>query len=387
LALSPLGESAEPIKIGLLESQSGNFALVAGPKVRAAQLAVKEINDKGGVLGRPLVLVAMDGQSDNRRFQELTRLLIQREKVDVLMAGYASAEREAIRPIVDQYKMLYFYNNQYEGGVADKYTFCTGPVPEQQIDQVVDYCISQFGPRMYILAADYNFGQLSAKWTHVIAEKYKGEVVGEEFVPLSVTQFSSSIEKIQAARPDFIVVYLVGDNHAAFFPQAQAAGINLPYATSVNVAQGYEHKRFPPPTLKNMYIAVHYVEELDIPENREFVKRFHALFPDEPYIGEQTEDEYIGVHFYALAVEKAGTTDKAKVIEALESGISFVGPEGKITLDPKTHHVTRDIRIVKVDENHRLTFPKTYSQVEPDWLSREKGVDLAKKAEFVQYEP
>ena len=56
---------------------------------------------------------------------------------------------------------------------------------------------------MYILAADYNFGQLSAKWTHVIAKKYGGEIIGEEFIPLSVSQFASTIERVQAAKPDF----------------------------------------------------------------------------------------------------------------------------------------------------------------------------------------
>jgi branched-chain amino acid transport system substrate-binding protein len=377
----------DTIKIGLLESRSGTFALHAGPKYLAAQLAVKEINDAGGVLGRKLELIAPDPQSDNRRFQELARRLILRDEVDVLFGGFSSAAREAIRPIIDEYEMLYFYNNQYEGGVADKYTFCTGPVPEQQIEPVIQYCIEKFGPRMYILAADYNFGQLSAKWTHVFAEKHGGEVIGEEFIPLEVTQFASSIERIQEANPDFLVMYITGDPHASFYPQALAAGLNIPFATSINVAQGYEHKRFDPPALAGMHIGVHYVEELPTPANQDFVKRFREMFPDVPYIGEQTQNTYVGIYLYAKAVELAGTTDIPKVIEALESGISFDAPEGRVYLDPKTHHLVRDVRIVVVDENHELHFPKTYEQVWPDWLSREKGVDLTKKPEFVQYEP
>lgn len=375
------------IKIGLLEDRSGDFALAAGPKYLAAKLAVAEINKAGGVLGKDLEIIAPDPQSDNRRFQELTRRMILKDKVDVLFAGFASAEREAIRPIVDQYKMLYFYNNQYEGGVADKYTFCTGPVPEQQIDPVIKYCIKKFGPKMYILAADYNFGQLSAKWTHVIAKKYGGQIVGEEFVPLSVTQFSSSIERIQNAKPDFLVMYITGNNHASFYPQAQAAGLKIPYASSINVAQGYEHKRFKAPALSGMHIGVHYVEELPTDANKAFVNRFRAMFPDVPYIGEQTENTYVGVYLYSMAVKKAKTTKIPQVIKVLESGLAFDAPEGKVYLDPKTHHLVRDIRIVVVDDKHNLSFPETYPQVWPDWLSKEKGVDLTKKAEFKQYEP
>lgn len=379
--------AADPIKIGLLESRSGTFALHAGPKYLAAQLAVSEINDAGGVLGRQLELVAPDPQSDNRRFQELARRLILRDEVDVLFGGFASAAREAIRPIINEYEMLYFYTNQYEGGVADKHTFITGPVAEQQIEPVVQYCIEKFGPRMYILAADYNFGQLSAKFTHMFAEKHGGEVIAEEFVPLEVTQFASSIERIQEAKPDFIVMYITGDPHASFYPQAVAAGLNIPFATSINVAQGYEHKRFNPPALSGMHIGVHYVEELPTPANEEFVARFRKMFPDVPYIGEQTQNTYVGVYLYAQAVEKAGTTDIPKVIEALESGLSFDAPEGKVYLDPKTHHLVRDIRIVVVDDNHELHFPETYPEVWPDWLTKEKGVDLTKKAESIQYEP
>ncbi len=386
-SFATVSPAADPIKIGILDSRSGNFALHSAPKYMAAQLAVKEINDKGGVLGRQLELVAPDPQSDNRRFQELGRMLIQRDKVDVLFGGFASAEREALRPIIDQYKMLYFYNNQYEGGVADKYTFCTGPVPEQQIDPVIKYCIEKYGPRMYILAADYNFGQLSAKWTHVIAKKYGGEVVGEEFIPLATSQFASTLERVQSIKPDFLVMYITGDNHASFYPQAQAAGLKIPYASSINVAQGYEHRRFPAPTLSGMHIGIHYVEELNTPANDDFVKRFKALFPDVAYIGEQTENTYVGVYLYAMAVEKAGTTDIPKVIEALESGLHFDAPEGPVYLDPATHHLVRDIRIVVVDDKHDLSFPATYPQLKPDWLSSEKGVDLTKKAEFVQYEP
>ena len=200
------------IKFGLLEDRSGNFAIFGLNKWHGTQLAIKEINDgwtldggvqgpggpgvfaktaehaptenikdvverggdetvdatvwkqgdeylvqsgEKGVLGRPIELIAPDPQSDNTQFQTLSRRLILEDKVDVVMAGFASAEREAIRPIMYQNKMLYFYNNQYEGGVADKYTFCTGAIPDQrlvlfdQIPQVVfsEICVGRSARR------------------------------------------------------------------------------------------------------------------------------------------------------------------------------------------------------------------------------------------------
>ncbi len=153
-----------------------------------------------GILGRELQLLKADGQSNNAVWQQLARKLIQEDKVDVLVAGFASAEREAIRPIVDQAKQLYFYTNQYEGGVADANTFCTGPVCEQQVIPTVQYMVEKFGPKCYTIAADYNFGQLSEKWTRKIAKENGAEVIASEFFPLDVNQFGPTIGKIQAAR-------------------------------------------------------------------------------------------------------------------------------------------------------------------------------------------
>lgn len=99
--------------------------------------------------------------------------------------------------------MLYFYNNQYEGGVASKYTFLTGAVPEHQVLPVMEYMIKEYGPRIYTIAADYNFGQITADWVRVAAEKYGGEIIGEEFIPLGVSQFSSTISKIQKAKQTY----------------------------------------------------------------------------------------------------------------------------------------------------------------------------------------
>ncbi len=156
----------------MISKDGTSLAIVddGGPK-SPVDLAYVEDSDilidssDNGILGRELQLVSSDGQSNNAVWQQLARKLIQEDKVDVLVAGFASAEREAIRPIVDQFKQLYFYTNQYEGGVADANTFCTGPVCEQQVIPTVQYMVEKYGPKCYTIAADYNFGQLTAAWT------------------------------------------------------------------------------------------------------------------------------------------------------------------------------------------------------------------------------
>lgn len=384
---APDAATDEPIKIGMLEDLSGDFSLCGMYKTHAMELAIKELNEEGGLLGRQLELIAPDCQSDNQRYQEMARKLILDDQVDVIMGGFSSASREAIRPIMEENKMLYFYNNQYEGGVASRYTFCTGAIPEHQVMPLMEYMIEHFGPRVYTIAADYNFGQLTAQWVKKATEEYGGEVVGEEFLPLSVSQFSSSIDKIQKADPDILVVLLTGVTQSSFYGQWATAGMDVPIATTINIAQGYEHKRFDPPACSNMYVTAQFVEELDTPEAVDFVERFHALYPDEPYIGMEAAAQYTGMMLYAEAVRQAGTTEVEAVIDTLETGISVDGPAGKVSIYGPTHHATMDIWIVYSDENHNISFKQKYDQIVPDWLEKEKGVDLTKESPNTQFTP
>ena len=242
----------DPIQIGVLEDQSGNFAAVTQAKVNAIELAAEEINEAGGIAGREVELVIYDTQSDDRRYQELMRRVLQRDQVDTVFAGFASSSREAYRPIVNQFDGLAFYNNQYEGGVCDANMIVTGAVPEQQFSTLIPWMMEEYGPNVYTIAADYNFGQISAEWVRRIVEEEGGEIVGEDFIPLGVSQFSQTIQNIQSEAPDFVVTLLVGSNQASYYEQAASANLGLPMASSVNVGQGYEHKRFAPPSLANM---------------------------------------------------------------------------------------------------------------------------------------
>ena len=445
--IKPAKAQSGPVKIGHIEDLSGNLAVYGVQKYHAAQLAVKEINegktlkggpvasgglgslsnfaakppimghgkgdlkfvdeggDRGGsgmafvededvfvdsgdsgILGREVELLGPDGQSNNNIWQQLTRRLIQEDEVDCLVAGFTSAEREAIRPIVDQFKQLYIYTNQYEGGVADSNTFCTGAICEQQVIPVVDYMIQNFGPRVYTIAADYNFGQLTAAWTKAFAPLVGGEIIEEEFVPLSVSDFTTSIARIQAAKPDWVFTLLVGTNQSNYYPQAAAAGLEYPMASTVNMAQGYEHRRFKPPSLNRMYNCVNYIEEIPTVRNRAFVKRWYEMFPDDPYIGQMAQNTYFSIHLYAKAARLAGTTEQEAVKKAMESGLSIEAPEGTVFLEPSTHHCSHYIRLATADAEHNVSFVREWPSIQPWWLQR-VGVNLVRHKEYKQYIP
>ncbi len=377
----------DPIKIGVLEDQSGDFAAATNVKVHAIELAAEEINAAGGIDGRPIELVVYDTQSDNRRYQEFMRRVLQRDKVDVVFAGFSSASREAYRPIVNQFDGLAFYNNQYEGGVCDANMIVTGAVPEQQFSTLIPWMMETYGPKVYTLAADYNFGQISAEWVRNIVAENGGEMVGEEFIPLGVSQFSQTIQNIQEANPDFVVTLLVGAAQASYYEQAAAAKVGKPMASSVNVGQGYEHKRFTPPSLANMYVTTNYIEEVDTPESKAFLDKFHAKYPDEPYINQEAANSYIAMNLYKQMVERAGSTDHDAIRAELGKGdVCFDGPSGNVCLDPKSQHMSHTIFLAKVEDDHSISFPKVWEDIKPYWLG-DVGCDLTQEDPSAQYTP
>lgn len=376
-----------PIKLGVLEDQSGDFAVATIGKVHGIQLATEEINAAGGIDGRPLELLIYDTQSDNTRYQEFMRRVLQRDKVDAVFAGFSSASREAYRPIVNQFDGFAFYNNQYEGGVCDANMVVTGAVPEQQFSTLIPYMMEKYGKKVYTIAADYNFGQISAEWVRNIVKEHGGEMVGEEFIPLGVSQFSQTIQNIQTAKPDVLVTLLVGTAQASYYEQAGAANLKVPMASSVNVGQGYEHKRFKAPSLANMYATVNYIEEVDTPASKAFVEKWHKKFPNEPYINQEAENSYSAVYLYKQMVERAKSTKRDDIRKVIAQGdVCFDAPEGKVCIDPKSQHMSHTIYLAHVGEDHTIDFPKVWQDVKPYWLG-EAGCDLTKSDPSAQYTP
>lgn len=386
--LAPVSaNAADPIKIGLIEDVSGDLAMIGMPKLHGSQLAAEEINKAGGIMGRPIELIHLDPQGDNARYQEFARRLLMRDKVDVLVGGITSASREAIRPIVDRTQTPYFYTNQYEGGVCDASMISTGAVPEQQFSTLIPYMVQKYGKRVYVVAADYNFGQISAQWNRTLLKQAGGTVVGEEFVPLGVSQFGQTIQNIQKAKPDWLLMLTVGAAQDSFFEQAQAAKLNLPMASSIKIMLGFEHKRFAPPALNRMNATANWFEELATPEAIAFKQRWHQKFPNEPYINDMGYNAYVTLNLYKNLVEAAKSTKLDDLRRVIATGNACVdAPEGRICIDPKSQHLSHHMRLLAVDEKHHVKVVRDFGVVQPYWLGQ-IGCDLTKKNDKKQYTP
>ena len=192
-----------PIKVGSILDTSGIFDAYGKPMDMAAKLAVEEINAAGGLLGRKVEITAYDTQSNMALYTQFGQQLVRADKVDVVHGGILSASREAIRQTLRKGNTLYFYNVLYEGGVCDRNIVITGVTPAQQVEALIPHVVSKWGKKIYVLAADYNYGQITARWIAKYAKDAGATIVSTDFFPLDVADFGSTIAKIQSrARHD-----------------------------------------------------------------------------------------------------------------------------------------------------------------------------------------
>jgi urea transport system substrate-binding protein len=357
--------AADAIKVGSIIDTSGIFDLYGKPMDKAVTLAIEEINAAGGLVGRQLQKVAYDTQSDMALYTQFAKELTRKDKVDVVHGGILSASREAIRPTLRKSKTLYFYNVQYEGGVCDRNIFCTGITPAQQAEILVPETVSRWGKKIYTLAADYNYGQITAKWIQHYAEKAGGQVIQTDFFPLDVADFGATIAKIQEAKPDMIMSVLVGGAHLSFYRQWAAAGMNkkIPMA-STTLGAGNEQVVLTKEEGNGIMLVYSFSKELDTPENQAFLAKWAKRFGTTDDLHELAVATYQGMHMWAEGVRKAGSVERMKVIEALESGVSFNGPTGEISLDANTHHAITSVHLVEV-RDQKMNVVKSFGERQP----------------------
>lgn len=380
------GNSEDTIKIGGLYDRTGDASVQSLQKYYATKFAIDEINASGGLLEKQLELIAPDCQSNTSRHQEMARKLIMDDGVNLIIGTSLSAQREAVRPITEQNKIIFMYNNLFEGGLASKYTFATGGHPEQQIRPLMTYMKENFGSNYYFIGADYNFGWGSAQWCEFVADELGMKCVGTEFVPLSVGEFSSSIAKIRDAKPDFIMICLTGVTQNSFWGQWQSSGMDIPICSTFLAAQTADHKRFEPPALEGLYVITNYMEEMETENAKSFNKRIREAYPDLQYVGMDCEAEYTGLMLWAEGVRRAGTLDSDAVIAEMEKGIKLENmPSGTVVLDGASHTATKDYWLAHITKDHSVVFDEKFPQSPAYWLHEVMGVDLRVDAPNVQY--
>jgi branched-chain amino acid transport system substrate-binding protein len=379
----------EPIKVANILDETGGLNIYSLKQIKGLAMAVDEINQAGGLVGRPLELMFYDSQSNNQFNAQYTTQALVRDGAQVIHGAITSSAREVMRPIVHKFGGLFFYNSLYEGGVCDRRHVSTGMVPAQQLQPLVDYVAGERGGKAgYILAADYNYGQITAKWLQKMLREAGGQDVGAEFLPLDVTNFAPTISRIQAAKPDVVWAVLVGGAHTAFYRQFEAAiGKQNMMIASTTFGVGRENTQLAEAERDGIIVASSFVDDLDREAAKAFVQKYKDYTGEQEYVGEYAEYGYRGLMLWAEAVRKAGDPAPDAVIAALATGeVAFEGPGGRYQIDGKTNHTTMDMHIVIANRAGTFDVVKSLPQQPP--TDTQLVCDLAANPDDTkQYEP
>jgi urea transport system substrate-binding protein len=345
--------SGDVIKVGILHSLSGTMAISEKSVVDAEQLAIEEINNVGGVLGKKIEAIVEDGASDWPTFNEKAKKLIDQDKVVTVFGCWTSASRKAVLPTFESKNHMLWYPVQYEGQECSKNIFYTGAAPNQQIEPSVEWLLKNKGKEFFLVGSDYVFPRTANTIIKAQLEALGGKTVGEDYIPLGGTEVTPIISKIKAALPNGGVIYntLNGDSNVAFFKQLQGAGMGPDKYPSMSVSIAEEEvKAIGVEYLKGHYAAWNYFQTVDTPESKKFVEAFKKKYGDDRVVNDPMEAAYIMVYLWKQSVEKAATADDLEKVRTAAIGQTFDAPEGKVTMEPN-HHISKFVRIGEVRDD------------------------------------
>ena len=400
LALVSLATSlkaADTVKVGVLHSLSGTMAISETSLRDVLLFTFDEINAKGGVLGKKIEPVVVDGASNWPLFAEKAKQLLEQDKVAVTFGCWTSVSRKSVLPVYEKNNGLLFYPVQYEGQEESQNVFYTAEAVNQQATPAIDYLLEQGYTKFYLIGTDYVYPQTTnlVLLEYLLSKKVPIENIGGGFkkddsgkiisagkyTPFGHTDYQqivSEIKQFSAGGKTAVVSTLNGDTNVPFFKEYAAAGLTAETAPVVSFSISEDEFRgLPAKQLVGQLGCWTYFQSVKSDANKAFVKNFQAWLKTTTAPGVVKEGRvtcspmvlsYDGVYLWKAAVEKAGSFDVDAVRTALKSGLSFDGPGGKVT-SQSNMHMTKNVFIGESKADGQFKILKEFKNVygEP-WL-------------------
>lgn len=333
-----------PIKVGVATDLTGPMGYAGNANANVAKMVIKQINDAGGLLGRPLELHIEDTASNEAVAVGNVRKLIQREKVDVVLGGITSSMRNAIKDvIVARGKTLYIYPQLYEGKECTPYLFNTGPTPAQQCDEFIPWLIKNGGKRFALPSANYVWPHTLNVYARKVIEANGGEVVLEEYYPIDQIDFSSTVNRIISNKVDVVFNTIIPPGVGPFFKQLYEAGF-LKNGGRLSCVY-YDENTLginQPAEIEGLASCLDYFKALakDDPVSAKLQAEYDKAFPGNFLFaaGSAATGAYRGLKLWEAAVKEAGKVDRDGVAAALDHAKIAEGPGGPAEMVPGKRH-------------------------------------------------
>ena len=316
VTLPATAKSAEPIKIGAVLPFSGGVELYGQQAKLGLDLAAKEINAAGGILGRPVEIVYADDKTDPAAAVEATQKLVTQDNVLALVGPITSRNLDAMAPVVESLKTPLLYATNYEGGKCGRYIFSFSTVPNQELAPLLPYMTSTFGKSYFLLGADRLWPHKMFEVAEPIIQKLGGRILGTEYTTGKETDFAPLISRIAATKAKVLLFALKGDG-LNFIPQAADRGL-LKTTTVAFLGLSETDLGLFGGKAQNMFVVVPFVATSSLPGVKAFVAKVKANAG-----AGATVSNYVLTHYNTLmatkaAIEKTGKAEKESIIDGLE---------------------------------------------------------------------
>ncbi|MFC4948757.1 substrate-binding domain-containing protein [Pseudonocardia sp. GCM10023141] len=327
-----------------LQGPAGIF----GPSCEScAALAMEEINAEGGVLGRELNLVPVDGGTEPAVVATEIDALIRAGAIEAVTGWHISAVREAVAPTIAG-RVPYAYTALYEGGEHRPGVFLTGETPDQQLGPTLDWFAGTAGVRRWtIVGDDYVWPRGTARAARHYLRRIGGTVCDEMYVPLGTTDFSAVLHRVEASGCEAVLMLLIGDDAVAFNRAFSASGLDrdvLRFSSLIDenvlLASGAENTR-------GLMTSAGYFEDLTTTSGLDFAAAYFRRFgPEAPVLNSLGESCYEGVRLLTELMRRAGSVEVPPMTSVSE-GLSYETPRGTVVL--RDRHLKQRVFLAVAD--------------------------------------
>ena len=342
-----------PVKIGFIDPITGSLSALAVSEVEGAKWTVEQINKAGGILGRQVELLIEDSANDTGTGVQKAHKLIERDKVDVIMGDVNSGIAYAIMGVTAAAGMFHIvpggHTDPITGTDCKWNTYRTCNTTAMDTAAVSIELLKRFGKKWFFITPDYAYGQtLQANFVKKLTElggTYQGDML-----PISSSDFSATLIKAKAYKPDVLLNNMGGSAQINCMKQFVQFGMNKDMALGGALFEIESVRSVPKEAQTGWWTMEWYWDQPDVPEVKQFVDAIS------PAIGGKKPTarhwmSYVSLHAARLAAEKAKSFDAVKMAEAL-AGLELPREvslmPGKVQYRAGDHQLMSDIYVGQV---------------------------------------
>jgi branched-chain amino acid transport system substrate-binding protein len=332
--------TGEPWRVGVLFSKTGFMSVIEETQLRGTLLAIHEINERGGVHGRPIKPVIYDPSSESSAFGRYAKKLMVDDGVTTIFGCYTSSSRKAVLPVVERLNGLLWYPTLYEGFEFSPNVIYSGAGPNQNSLALFRYLMKHHGKRFYFVGSNYVYPHVSNRIMHEFVRHNAGQVVGERYVSLRPRRadFYEVVREIRDLKPDAIFSTVVGDGTTYLYQAYAENGFDpkqMPIASLTTTEAEVRAMGFD--VAEGHITAAPYFQGVENEQNRRFLMNWKKIYGDDESTNMCCEAAYFQVHLFARALEKANSLDTEQLRSAI-LGEDVDAPQGRISINPVCGH-------------------------------------------------